>query len=183
MRVKRPTLRPFFLGSTAPLCWDSPPRAIVGMSAWCLRSQGSEPVGLARPDACRTYRRPYWKHSRKTANRLLGQRWVPHTAAPRSLVAITGAISACRSGDGSETKSKKARTYQTTEKPLPIKLWSPRLTWTSFSFSVTRLTISRRAALSGLGFVLYAFSRMVLSWALNIGGTRGVSQKLHQKLI
>lgn len=40
------------------------------------------------------------------------------------------------------------------------------LTWTSFSFNETRSTICRRAALSGLGFELYAASRIALSLAL-----------------
>lgn len=39
-------------------------------------------------------------------------------------------------------------------------------TWTSFSLRETRLTMSRRAALSGLGLALYAASRMALSFAL-----------------
>lgn len=39
-------------------------------------------------------------------------------------------------------------------------------TWTSFSFNETRSTICRRAALSGLGFELYAASRIALSLAL-----------------
>lgn len=44
-----------------------------------------------------------------------------------------------------------------------------RRTWTSFSLRETRLTMSRRAALSGLGFALYAASRMALSLALRRG--------------
>jgi len=45
-------------------------------------------------------------------------------------------------------------------------LWDSELTWTSFSLRETRFTISRRAALSGFGFELYADSRITLSLAL-----------------
>lgn len=44
-----------------------------------------------------------------------------------------------------------------------LRFWNQ--IWTSFSFNDTRWTISRRACLSGLGLLLYASSRIILSLA------------------
>lgn len=46
---------------------------------------------------------------------------------------------------------------------LSLGVWR---TWTSFSLSETRFTISRRACLSGLGLIQYASSRINLSLVL-----------------
>lgn len=48
-------------------------------------------------------------------------------------------------------------------------------TWTSFSLRDTRFTMSRRAALSGLGLALYADSRMTLSLALGYAEEQTIS--------
>lgn len=83
-----------------------------------------------------------------------------------------GAIFDDRFGDDSETKSKDdddddVRSAGPTMY-MNIYIYSfVRLTCTSFSLSETRLTISRRAALSGFGLELYAASRIALSWVLH----------------
>lgn len=51
--------------------------------------------------------------------------------------------------------------------PIEEQNREKRHTWTSFSFSETRFTISRRACLSGLGLIEYASSRMSLSLVLS----------------
>jgi hypothetical protein len=61
----------------------------------------------------------------------------------------------CRSACGSETRSGDVRAGAHTRDP-----GKSLNTWTSFSPSATLAIISRRAALSGLGFFRYSALRM-----------------------
>lgn len=63
-------------------------------------------------------------------------------------------------------KTRKEPARESIEFPTSTVDWDCH-TWTSFSFNDTRWTISRRACLSGLGLLLYASSRIILSLALH----------------
>lgn len=120
-----------------------------------------------------------------------------HIAGRRSPAVTGGATCACHSAAGSGTISgARVRSAMVTagqDKRPPIeRVWRVRgsigltehgnCTWTSFSLRDTRFTMSRRAALSGLGLALYAASRIALSFALKHGEHWLVMVRLPQRL-